>query len=181
MNKIKNNEELSIDDYDLIEELILKYEKGNVYDILNSVIDYLNNYNYRLLSKNIEEIKEVEGKELELETKEPEEEIKVENEEVFSKEEPIIIEKPSKEENISLKETNTITEKPKKKKSKIKLDIFKPQSFVIEEEKTKKARKTKNSKSLENENTSIKLNTITNEFNEINETDIILSKIYISK
>ena len=181
VNKIKNNEELSIDDYDLIEELILKYEKGNVYDILNSVIDYLNNYNYRLLSKNIEEIKEVEGKELELETKEPEEEIKVENEEVFSKEEPIIIEKPSKEENISLKETNTITEKPKKKKSKIKLDIFKPQSFVIEEEKTKKARKTKNSKSLENENTSIKLNTITNESNEINETDIILSKIGISK
>lgn len=117
LNKLKNEKEISIEDYDIIEELILKNEKGDVYKVLNDVVDYLNSYNYRLLPKNIQV--------------EPEIEISEDTEEVIIKGE----EQPEEE----IKEV-------KKSKKNHKIDIFKPQSFVLEEEPIKPKKEKKNKK-----------------------------------
>ena len=115
LNKLKNEKEISIEDYDLIEELILKNEKGDVYKILNDVVDYLNSYNYRLFPKNVQV--------------EPEIEISEDTEEVIIKGE-----KQPKEEIKVVK----------KSKKNNKIDIFKPQSFVLEEEPIKPKKRNKN-------------------------------------
>ena len=105
LSKFKENRVLNIEDYDLIEELILKYEKGTVDKILNDVVDYLNIYNYRMLPKPesstiIEETTETDA--------EPEIEISEENEEIIIKGlKPIINNevKDQEENNANLIET----------------------------------------------------------------------------
>lgn len=105
LSKFKENRVLNIEDYDLIEELILKYEKGSVDKILNDVVDYLNIYNYRMLPKPesstiIEETTETDA--------EPEIEISEENEEIIIKGlKPIINNevKDQEENNANLIET----------------------------------------------------------------------------
>ena len=83
LSKFNEEREISIEDYDLIEDLVLKYEKGSVDKILNDVVDYLNTYNYRLLP-NYEEPNKIEEALVEFDN-EPEIEISEENEEIIIK------------------------------------------------------------------------------------------------
>ena len=74
LNKFNNNIVLNIEDYELIEDLIQKNENGDLYKILNDVIDYLNIYNYRLLPKTNENTNMNESFDEEVEPNEKQEE-----------------------------------------------------------------------------------------------------------
>lgn len=122
LDKINNNKVLCIEDYDLIDELIKKYEKENIDKVLNNVMDYLNTHNYRLLPK-----LEIDSNQITFNEEEPEIEISEENEEVII----TGVEESLKEDKIEPAEP------------KINFDIFKPHSFVLEEE-PKRVKKRKN-------------------------------------
>lgn len=129
-NKLKKNKQLDIDDYDLVEKLILDNETGNVNKKLNETMDYLNEYNYKLLPEFVEKpvVEEIPEEEPEVieEVQEVVEEPKVEEipeasiEEVENK--PIPVETPEEE-------TDQVVVNVSKS---IDFDIFNPQSFVYE-------------------------------------------------
>ncbi len=127
MEKLDNNRVLSIEDYDLIDELINKYEKENTDKKLNEAFDYLNTYNYRLLPKKDE-----------LQPQEPEIEISEANEEVIVT-------------GINEPDENIINDLPETAEQKIDFDIFKPQSFVLEEEPKKNKKRKKKAEKIINE------------------------------
>ena len=149
LDKFKNNRELSIDDYELIEKLILEYEKESVDKVLNDVVDYLNNYNYRLLPnhpKNVED-----DDELEIEVSE-------ENEEVIIKGYNGVFEEPTYENNTSNdnpsenNEENTAIEK---------LTIEEDNNINTPTEELKEDAKVKNNKAVKKEEKTIKAQTTT--------------------
>ena len=127
MEKLDNNRVLSIEDYDLIDESINKYEKENTDKKLNEAFDYLNTYNYRLLPKKDE-----------LQPQEPEIEISEANEEVIVT-------------GINEPDENIINDLPETAEQKIDFDIFKPQSFVLEEEPKKNKKRKKKAEKIINE------------------------------
>ena len=84
-NRLIAGEIITIDDYNLIEKLIYKYETGNVGKILNEVMSFLNSYNYELFDlDDIEDGKIVLEEEAIVNQMETEEILPVEDEEVDS-------------------------------------------------------------------------------------------------
>ncbi len=126
INKFNNNIALTIEDYDLIDDLIKKYEKENTISHLNSVMDYLNSFNYPLLP----EFKE-DNQEEKVEIEMPSIEISEENEDIIIS-------------GITEKEETNNTDINEKENAKI--DIFSPHSFEFTEEPKKPKDKDKKNK-----------------------------------